>query len=137
MHAPTHHPQPAPDSHPLHFDVHRTEWDDPHGTIGEEELARASGLSPAQLEELVDYGLLAPVGGVPSALVFSAACVQPLREANALRNRFDLDVFVAGLMFSQLERIAQLEQQVRTLQGHAPHPGLPRDGPSPWREPHA
>ena len=112
------------------------DWLDPHGTVSAAELARMCQLSAAELEELVDYGLLLPVTGGPSARLFSAASVQPLRQAAALRSLFDLDMFVVGLMFCQLERIAQLEQQVRSLDAHLRRPRPEREGPARWREPH-
>ena len=49
-----------------------------------------------------------------------------------------LDARVALLIAAYLHRIADLEQQVRHLQAHAPTPVQPpREGPAPWREPHA
>lgn len=113
-----------------------SDWLDPHGTVSAAELARMCQLSVSELEELVDYGLLQPVAGAPRSRIFSGASVQPLREAAALRNLFDLDLFVVGLMFCQLERVAQLEQQVRSLHAHLRRPRPERDGPAPWREPH-
>jgi chaperone modulatory protein CbpM len=117
-------------------DIHDLAWLDARATIVESELARMCRLSIADVEELVEYGLLVPVDGTPSAYVFSAACVQPLRQAGALRARFDLEPFVLGLLFSQFERIARLEQELRTLRAHLPHAAPPRDGPAPWHEPH-
>lgn len=49
-----------------------------------------------------------------------------------------LDARVATLIAAYLHRIAELEQQVRHLQSHpAPPAQPPREGPAPWREPHA
>lgn len=120
----------------MSVETHDLAWLDARATVGESELARMCRLSIADLEELVEYGLLAPVGGTPSAYVFSAGCVQPLRQAGALRARFDLEPFVLGLLFTQFERIARLEQQLRTLQAHLPDAAPVRDGPAPWHEPH-
>ena len=117
-------------------DIHELAWLDARATVAESELAHMCRLSIPEVDELVEYGLLAPVGGTPSAYVFSAACVQPLRQAGALRAHFDLEPFVLGLLFSQFERIARLEQELRSLQAHLPHSGPPREGPTPWREPH-
>ena len=62
----------------------------------------------------------------------------PLREAARLRADYDLDLFTVSLLLGYLQRIAQLEQQLRALNAHVPHPHtLPREGPTPWREPHA
>lgn len=56
-----------------------------------------------------------------------------------LRVGRDLDPVIGNLLVPYLQRIAYLEQQVRLLQAqlssHAPQ--LPREGPAPWREPHA
>ena len=114
-------------------------WLDPHRRIEQPELAQMCSLSVAELDELVEYGALVPVAGeTASVRQFSASCVPPLREAVRLRTWYDLDLFTVSLLLQHLQRIAHLEQQLRQLQAHVPHPGqLPRVGPTPWREPHA
>jgi chaperone modulatory protein CbpM len=114
-------------------------WMDPQRRIDQAELARMCNLSPAELGKLVDYGALVPLLGEDGALLqFSAGCVAPLREAARLRGHYDLDLFTVSLLLGYLQRIAHLEHQVRSLQSHPPHPQLlPREGPTPWREPHA
>ena len=114
-------------------------WLDPHRRIEQPELAHMCSLSVAELDELVEYGALVPVAGeAASVRQFSASCVAPLREAVRLRTWYDLDLFTVSLLLQHLQRIAHLEQQLRQLQAHVPHPGqLPREGPTPWREPHA
>lgn len=114
-------------------------WLDPQRRIEQGELALMCSLTIAELDELVEYGALVPVpaegGGVPH---FSASCVAPLREAVRLRGLYDLDVFTVSLLLGYLHRIEHLEHQLRALQAHLPHPHqLPREGPAPWREPHA
>lgn len=109
-----------------------------HGSalVDADELARMCGLSAAEISELVEYGSLLPVeaGGAR----FSAGCVPPLRTACRLRADFDLDLFTVSLLLGYLQRIAELEQHVRTLEAHLPHARrTERDGPAPWREPHA
>lgn len=111
-------------------------WLDANRTLTQAELARMCRLSVLEVEELVEYGLLVPLAGGPTQHRFSAACVQPLRQAGALRERFDLDLFVLGLMFGQFEHVARLEQQLRSLQAHLPHAVPARDGPASWHEPH-
>ena len=114
-------------------------WLDPQRRIDQAELAHMCSLTAAELDELVEYGALVPVIG-ESATVrqFSASCVAPLREAVRLRSWYDLDLFTVSLLLQYLQRIAQLEEQLRPLQAHVPHPGqLPREGPTPWREPHS
>lgn len=120
----------------MNAEMHDFEWLDVHGTVAAAELGSMCGLSAADLQELLEYGLLRPINDGAQGPVFSSACVQPLRQAATLRRRFDLDVFVLGLMFSQIEQIAHLEREVRTLQAQLPHPQPERDGPARWREPH-
>lgn len=113
-------------------------WLDPQRRIDQPELAHMCSLTVAELDELVEYGALVPVVADDAVRQFSASCVPPLREAVRLRSWYDLDLFTVSLLLQYLQRIAQLEQQLRHLQAHVPHPGqLPREGPTPWREPHA
>jgi chaperone modulatory protein CbpM len=113
-------------------------WVDPQGRVDQRELARMSGLTTADLDELVDFGGLVPVaGGTGATRQFSATCVPPLREAARLKAHYDLDLFTVSLLLGYLQRIGHLEQQVRSLQARVRHQHpLPREGPSPWREPH-
>ena len=114
-------------------------WLDPQRRIDQSELSQMCRLSMAEIDELVDYGALVPILGMGlDARQFSASCVPPLREAARLRAHYDLDLFTVSLVLGYLQRIAHLEQQLRVLQAHMPHPvQLPREGPTPWREPHA
>jgi chaperone modulatory protein CbpM len=114
-------------------------WLDPQRRVDQMELAQACRLTGAELDELVEYGALVPVPGDGVATrQFSASCVPPLREAARLRTWYDLDLFTVSLLLGYLQRIGHLEQQLRQLSAHVPHPAqLPREGPAPWREPHA
>jgi hypothetical protein len=112
---------------------------DVHRRIELEELAQLSDVSVAELEELVASGALVPVvGEAGSGHQFSAGCVGPLREAMRLRAEQHLDLPTVSLLLGYLLRIAHLEHQLRTLHSQPQHPQhLPREGPTPWREPHA
>lgn len=114
-------------------------WLDAHRRINQRELAHMCDLTSVELDELVDYGALVPLVGEPgSDRQFSGNCVGPLREAARLRAHYDLDLFTVSLLLGYLQRILQLEQQLRAAHAHLPHPQiLPREGPTPWREPHA
>jgi chaperone modulatory protein CbpM len=106
--------------------------------VDQGELAGMCRLTLADLDELVDYGGLVPLAGLPgSDRQFSGSCVAPLREAARLKADYDLDLFTVSLLLGYLQRIMLLEHRVRTMQSQLPHPhALPREGPSPWREPH-
>jgi chaperone modulatory protein CbpM len=91
------------------------EWDwlDPRSTVNLKELAVASGMSTAELDELVDYGALIPVESAQPAHVFSAECAGPLSRACKLRADFHLDIFTVVLLLGYLTRIEVLERQAR------------------------
>ena len=112
---------------------------EPHRRIDQVELAFMCSLTLAEVDELVDYGALVPLAGESGETrQFSAGNVPPLREAARLRMHYDLDLFTVSLLLGYLQRIAHLEQQLRGMHAHLPHPpNLPREGPTPWREPHA
>lgn len=114
-------------------------WVDPQSRVGQQELARLCGLASAEVDELVACGALVPLplAGRGGERQFPAACVAPLREAARLKAHHGLDLFTVRLLLGYLQRITQLERQVRTLRAHVRHQhALPREGPSPWREPH-
>lgn len=113
-------------------------WLDAQASVDQAELSRMSGMSTADIEELVHYGALVPLGsGTGQCRRFLASTAGPLREAARMRADFDLDLFTVGIMLRFLQRIGQLEHQLRAMHGR-PHPQqLPREGPTPWREPHA
>ncbi len=88
-------------------------------TVTADELARASGLSADQLNELVEYGALMPVAACSAAQepdrLFSATYVITLRAACHVQRDFDLDLFTAGLLVGYLMRIDALERQIQSL----------------------
>jgi chaperone modulatory protein CbpM len=84
-------------------------------TVVMAEMVRMSGLSDADLRELVDYGCL-PLVGTREEPRFNASVVPTLREAAKLRRAYDLDLFTVGLLLGYLDRISALEAQLRGLQ---------------------
>lgn len=116
-------------------------WLDARESVSLPELSQVCGLTEAELNELMDYGALAPLQpgqpGQPERL-FSAEYVGPLRHAARLRHDFDLDLFAIAMLLDYLHRIEVLERQVKSLQAHLPaHVRHPREeGPQPWHEPH-
>jgi chaperone modulatory protein CbpM len=91
------------------------EWDwlDPRKTVNLSELSMVSGMSAAELNELVDYGALIPLESAQLAQVFSAECARPLSRACKLRTDFHLDIFTVVLLLGYLIRIEILERQAR------------------------
>ncbi len=80
------------------------------------ELCIACAMSPADLLELIDYGALSPLEQGQAEPLFASAYLEPLRTAGILRRDYDLDLFVVVILMDYLQRIAQLELQLHSLQ---------------------
>jgi chaperone modulatory protein CbpM len=85
------------------------------------ELTELSGLSEAELRELVDYGALEPANPQAEQLIFTAERVVAARTACRLRNDFDLDMHGLALILIYLGRIRDLEAELRDLRARLPH----------------
>src|SRR5437899_2890012 len=96
-------------------------------------LFRASGhdlfldlpLAPweAELRELVDYGVLAPVDPDARRWAFGADRLIVARSARRLRQDFDLDPHAVALVVALLERVRDLEEELRDLRARLPGGG--------------
>lgn len=95
-------------------------WLDAREAVTLPELARVCALSPAELDELVDYGALVPVEEARQERLFSAECVMPLRAAGKLRQDFDLDLFTVAILLGYLNRIEALERELQSLRAQVP-----------------
>jgi chaperone modulatory protein CbpM len=87
-----------------------------HVQIALEELERASGLTGAEIVELVEYGVFEPQGARPREWRFAARCIATARTARRLRSDFDLSPHAVALALSLRERIDELERQIRALE---------------------
>ena len=85
------------------------------------ELADISGLSEAELRELVDYGAIKPVNPDSPQWVFQGRCLVTVRAACRLRVSFDLEPQEIALVISLLDRIQDLEAQLASLRAQLPH----------------
>lgn len=113
-------------------------WLEARETVTRTELSRTCDLTEAEVTELVDYGALRVLPATGAEPVFSAECLPAMRRASRLRRDLDLDLFTVALLLQYLDRIEELERQVRSLRAHLSFhaPATPREGPQPWREPH-
>jgi len=84
------------------------------------ELAELSGLSEAELRELVDYGAVTPIDPDSSPWVFTGKCLLTVRTACRLRISFDLEPHGVALIISLLDRIHDLEAQLGSLRAQLP-----------------
>jgi chaperone modulatory protein CbpM len=92
------------------------------------ELTQVCRISAAELDELVEYGALAPMPRPGEQRTFSRACVTSLRTASQLRQDYDLDLFTVALLLEHLSRIEELEREVRFLRAHLPSRAIAEQG---------
>ena len=85
-----------------------------------EELCELSGLSETELRELVDYGVLAPVDSDARHWSFRADRLVLARSARRLREDFELDPHGVALVLTLLERVHDLEAELRDLRAKLP-----------------
>jgi chaperone modulatory protein CbpM len=95
-------------------------WLGEEGRVSLEELAALSGLTDAALRELVGYGVLQPLDTHETQWIFSAHWVVVARKACRLRDDFELDLNALALTLSFLDRIRDLESQLRSARAQAP-----------------
>ncbi len=94
-------------------------WPEPSCTVVLRELAELSGLSEAELRELVDYGALTPE---PTAgtWIFSVQSITVARTASRLRREFEVDAHGVAVLLAYQERIRELEAQLCALRARFP-----------------
>ena len=95
-------------------------WMNDRNRVTLAELAALSGLPDAMLVELVECGALAPLDPGDPQWTFSAHCVVTMRKAGRLRNDFELDSNALAVALSFLERIRELEEQLRAAHAQIP-----------------
>lgn len=95
-------------------------WLDEQHEVSFTELAQLSGLSQAELSELVEYGVLMPNHPQVTPWTFGAHSVVEVRAVCRLRNDFDLDSHSLALALLFLNRIRELEAQLRNLRAQQP-----------------
>ena len=83
------------------------------------ELASRSGLSEAELRELVDYGALAPLDARVAEWTFAAEVLGALQAARRLRDDLELDAAALALALALLRRVRELEAELRALRAAA------------------
>jgi chaperone modulatory protein CbpM len=114
----------------MKIEVTEVRWVDQHGACTLHELAEASRLSEDDVRELVALGVLRPLqpAGSQSAAEaeaprFAAECLVTMRMVRRLRDDFELDPQGLSIALALLERIDDLERQLRALR--AQRPGSP------------
>ena len=103
--------------------IEQATWLHQHYEFSLEELCELSGLSEAELRELVDHGVLAPIDSHARHWTFSADRLVVARSAFRLRRDFDLDPHGVALAVTLLERVRDLEAELRDLRARLPGGG--------------
>ncbi|HYA46674.1 MAG TPA: chaperone modulator CbpM [Burkholderiales bacterium] len=96
------------------------QWLHAHYEVSFEELCELSGLSQAELRELVASGVLVPTDPAAQEWSFSADRLTMARSARRLRRDFELDSDAVALVTVLLERIRDLEAEIRDLRARLP-----------------
>jgi chaperone modulatory protein CbpM len=92
-----------------------------------EHLAEVSGLSPEEIEDLVESGLMEPADAAAPARSFHLLHVVTVRQARRLRDDFQLDRNGLALAMTLLRRIASLEQALLAARSGHPIALLPEE----------
>jgi chaperone modulatory protein CbpM len=95
-------------------------WLNEHHELSATQLAELSGLSEAQIHELVDYGAIAPIDPDAAQRSFDAQCIVVARTACRLRDDFELNTQGLALALTLLDRVHDLEVQLRDLRARLP-----------------
>jgi hypothetical protein len=84
-----------------------------HETLSLAQLADLSRLTEADLLELVECGVIAPIGSTAGCPSFGAECLIAARAAARLKEELELDAHGIAVVLALLERIRRLEAQLR------------------------
>jgi len=100
--------------------IEQESWLHEHYELSLAQLCELSGLSETELRELVECGALAPADPGAREWTFGADRLVVARSAFRLRRDFDLDQQGLALAVALLERVRDLEQQLRDLRARIP-----------------
>jgi chaperone modulatory protein CbpM len=95
-------------------------WLEESGVLTLPELAESSGLSEPELTDLVALGAIEPLDPEAQQPNFAARCILAARAACRLRDDFELDVHGLALVMSLLDRVEELETELKRLHAHVP-----------------
>jgi chaperone modulatory protein CbpM len=93
-------------------------WQEEHALLPLSELARLAGVSEGDVREMVAHDMLAPEPG--GTLVFSMRCVTIARTAHRLGEDYALEPHAVAVVLAYVERVRELEAQLRALQAQLP-----------------
>lgn len=82
-----------------------------------QDVERSLGISRQELEELVSMGLAQPVA--PGASEYTVATVIRLQRVRRLHADLEVDVLGAAIIVDLIERLDQLEAEIRAIRAGA------------------
>ncbi|HEY7944016.1 MAG: chaperone modulator CbpM [Burkholderiales bacterium] len=95
-------------------------WPDDRQSMPLQALSELSGLSERELLQLVDCGALTPFDEAAGRRMFTVHSVTIARTARRLRDDFELEPHGVAVLLAYLDRIRDLESQLRALQARLP-----------------
>lgn len=81
------------------------------------ELCQACGTESQLVLQLVEHGVLEPLGSAPPSWVFSGNSLQRTRTALRLLRDLELNLPGAALAVDLLDEITRLQRELRSLRG--------------------
>jgi chaperone modulatory protein CbpM len=100
--------------------IEQESWLNEHYELSLAQLCELSGLSETEPRGLVDCGAIAPADPLAREWTFSANRLVVARSAFRLRRDFELDSQGLALAVTLLERVRDLEEQLRDLRARLP-----------------
>lgn len=95
-------------------------WIDQYQELSLADLAKLSGLSEAELSELVDCDAIMPINTNSTEWIFDAGCLVAAKTACRLRNDFELDTQGLSVALTLINQIHHLEMQLHDLRAQLP-----------------
>jgi chaperone modulatory protein CbpM len=91
-----------------------------HHELSLSELAELSRLTEADLKELQECGVIAPVDPAAGKQRFTAESLVVARAAWRLREDLELDAYGVAVALALLDRIRELQAEIRELRARSP-----------------
>ena len=104
----------------MNYETSQIVWLDARCEVTLGELVQLSGLSDADLHEMVEFGALIPNRPGDTQWTFSGECVLRIQAAGRLRQDFGLDTNALTVAMNLLDRIRTLESDLRALRAQSP-----------------
>lgn len=104
----------------MQTEIFQVSWMHESQRVTVDELAAMTGLSEAELVELVDAGAVVPLDFQATQWTFAADCVPAVRQAARLRDELELDMHALVVAMKLLAQIDELRREVAALRARQP-----------------